>query len=309
MKKLITLTVLVMCVAVLLTGCFCKHETWNDATCETPKTCAECGDTEGEPLGHVWLAATCETPKTCEQCGLTNGEAKGHVWVDATCETPKTCTTCSLTDGEALGHAWVDATTETPKTCTTCQLTEGDRIITDERFTTAATADIQGKWGIDIPVAAEDLGLEELEKPLTIVFVLELCNDGNLKMYETVTDEDAFWDVIIDLYVEAMYAEFAAQGMDRETADLAMKEIYGMGIEDYLANELKSISINDLMAEIMGSSNGQGVYYVENGKLYTGFTWEAEFDEDEFTLEGDKLYLDALTDALELEGPFYRITD
>ena len=283
MKKLITLTVLVMCVAVLLTGCFCKHETWNDATCETPKTCAECGETEGEPLGHVWLAATCETPKTCEQCGLTNGEAKGH--------------------------AWVDATTETPKTCTTCQLTEGDRIITDERFTTAATAEIQGKWGIDIALTAEDLGLKELEEPLTIVFVLELCNDGNLKMYETVTDEDAFWDAIIDIYVEAMYAEFASMGMDQDAADQAMKETYGMGIEEYLANELKGISINDVMAEIMGSANGQGVYYVENGKLYTGFSWEGEFDEDEFTLDGDKLYLDALTDALELEGPFYKITD
>lgn len=308
MKKLLLLTILVLCMA-LLTGCFCKHETWHDATCETPKTCAECGETEGEALGHVWLAATCETPKTCEQCGLTDGEAKGHAWVDATCETPKTCTNCSLTEGDALGHAWQDATTEAPKTCSTCALTEGERIITDERFTTAATAELQGKWGIEFSLTAEDLGIQELEDPLVFVFVLEFCNDGNLKMYETVTDEKAFWDVIIDIYVETMYAEFAVQGLDRAAAEQAMIDAYGMGVEEYLHKAMEGVSINEIMESIMGSVTSQGVYYVENGKLYSGFSWESEMDEDEFTVDGDKLYIDALTESLGLEGPFLRIAD
>lgn len=308
MRKLSLIILLVLCMS-MLSGCFCKHETWHDATCETPKTCAECGETEGEALGHVWMAATCETPKTCEQCGLTNGEAKGHAWEEATCETPKTCTNCALTSGEALGHDWQDATTENPKTCATCQLTEGDRIITDERFTTASTAALQGKWGIDNTLTAEDLGLSELEKPLVITFVVEFCNDGNLKMYETVADEALFWDVIIDISAESMYAEFAAQGIDRATADQAMVETYGVGIEAYLQETLSGLSINDLMESIMGSISGQGVYYVENGVLYSGFSWESEMDEDEFTVDGDKLYIDSLTESLGLEGPLYRIAD
>lgn len=306
MKRLMLLAVLVLC-TVLLTGCFCKHETWNDATCLTPKTCAECGETEGEALGHSWMAATCETPKTCEQCGQTDGEAKGHAWQAATCETPKTCSNCSLTEGEALGHDWQDATTELPKTCATCALTEGERIITDARFTTAATAELQGKWGLDIPMSAEDLGVAELAEPLTFVLIMDFGNDGTLKTYTTVADEKAFWNVIIDIYVDAMYAEFAAQGLNKDAADQAMMEAYGMGVEEYLQKAIEDVSINEMMEDIMGDVSSQAVYYVENGKIYTGFSWAGTMEEDEFVLDGDTLTIASVTEELGMEGSFYRI--
>ena len=40
----------------------CTHETWNAATCKTPKTCANCGATEGEanPDAHNYVGGTCE---------------------------------------------------------------------------------------------------------------------------------------------------------------------------------------------------------------------------------------------------------
>lgn len=44
-----------------------------EATCDTPKTCAECGEIEGEVLEHVWVDATYTNPKTCELCGTTEG--------------------------------------------------------------------------------------------------------------------------------------------------------------------------------------------------------------------------------------------
>ncbi len=308
MKKFMLLVILVLCMA-MLTGCFCKHETWNDANCESPKTCAECGETEGEALGHVWMAATCETPKTCEQCGKTEGEAKGHDWQDVTCESPKTCTRCALTEGEALGHDWQDATTELPKTCATCALTEGERIITDPRFTTAATAELQGKWGYAFPVTGEDLGIPELAEPLSFVLVMDFGNDGSLKSYTTVSDEKAFWNAIIDIYVDAMYAEFAAQGLDQAAADQAMIDAYGMGVREYLQNAVKDVSINEMMEDLMGNVDSAGVYYVENGKLYTGYTWEGTMEEDEFTLDGDTLTIASVTEELGMEASFHRIYD
>ena len=45
------LAMLMVC-TVVLSGCGCKH-VWAEATCEVPKTCIECGETEGEALGHV----------------------------------------------------------------------------------------------------------------------------------------------------------------------------------------------------------------------------------------------------------------
>ena len=123
MKKLITLIlVLVMCLSL----CACGHQhTWKDATCTEPKTCTECGETEGSALGHSWRDAICTEPKTCTRCGATEGSALGHSWKDAICTEPKTCTRCGATEGSALGHLWKDATCTEPKTCTRCGKTEG----------------------------------------------------------------------------------------------------------------------------------------------------------------------------------------
>ncbi len=81
------------------------HE-WVNADCDTPKTCENCGATEGESLGHEWVNADCDTPKTCENCGATEGESLGHAWVDATCDTPKTCGTCGATEGTVAEHQY-----------------------------------------------------------------------------------------------------------------------------------------------------------------------------------------------------------
>lgn len=81
---------------VLLTGCCISHD-WQDATCTEPKTCAKCGETEGEALGHTWLEATCTAPKTCSVCGETEGEALEHIFAEANYQQPATCTVCGTT--------------------------------------------------------------------------------------------------------------------------------------------------------------------------------------------------------------------
>ena len=112
-------------ITLSLIGCGHKHQ-WVDATCTLPKTCSECGKTEGEPLGHDWADATCTEPKTCKVCGATEGEPLGHHWLAATCYDPLICKVCGVKKGEALGHKWKDATCTTPKKCRRCALTEGE---------------------------------------------------------------------------------------------------------------------------------------------------------------------------------------
>lgn len=90
------------CIFMLgLTGCGHEH-TWVDATCLTPRTCSECGETEGEAAGHKWVDATCENARFCEVCGETEGEPLGHQWTEATYTSPKTCSVCGVTEGEPL---------------------------------------------------------------------------------------------------------------------------------------------------------------------------------------------------------------
>lgn len=91
------------------------------ATCETPKTCSVCGETEGSTLEHDWMPATCEKPETCSVCGKTKGSALGHDWLPATCEKPETCSVCGKTEGSALGHAPMDATYNDPSVCARCE--------------------------------------------------------------------------------------------------------------------------------------------------------------------------------------------
>ncbi|MBR5517101.1 MAG: hypothetical protein IKU53_03935 [Firmicutes bacterium] len=120
---------LVISLSLLL--CFfltaCEHEhKWDEATCETPKTCSDCGETEGDVVDHTWQEATCKSPKTCKWCELTEGDVVDHTWQEATCKEPKTCSTCKETEGNVVGHAWSKATCQTPKKCSWCGETEGD---------------------------------------------------------------------------------------------------------------------------------------------------------------------------------------
>lgn len=71
-KKMISLLLIA---AMALTLCACGHEhVWTPATCTEPKTCAECGETEGEALGHVFKAATHFDAPECAVCGAVEGE-------------------------------------------------------------------------------------------------------------------------------------------------------------------------------------------------------------------------------------------
>ena len=121
----------------------CSHD-WTDATCTEPKTCAKCGETEGEALGHDWNSTSCSDEKVCQRCGETKA-ATEHNWIDATCTEAKHCDICGETEGEALGHDYVEGV------CTRCGETDPKyraplsgllRVAGNDRFATSfAVAD------------------------------------------------------------------------------------------------------------------------------------------------------------------------
>ena len=102
-KRMKNVLCLALC-ALLLTGC-CSHN-WEEANCEQPRTCIECGKEEGEKGEHDWEKATCEHPKTCSVCGKEKGDLGDHKWKDASCTEPETCKYCGETRGQAAGHRW-----------------------------------------------------------------------------------------------------------------------------------------------------------------------------------------------------------
>ena len=78
-----------------------KHE-WTEATCEHPKTCYICGQTEGYPLGHNVLDKDCSIEKICSVCNKFLKEPTEHIWENATYLKPKTCIVCGKTEGSKL---------------------------------------------------------------------------------------------------------------------------------------------------------------------------------------------------------------
>ena len=112
--------------ALMLCMCACGHKhTWKSATCTEAKTCTECGETDGAPLGHKWKDATCTEPKTCTVCGATEGAALGHTWKEATCTEPKTCTVCGTMEGSPLGHVVDEWEITKESTCSETGLKKG----------------------------------------------------------------------------------------------------------------------------------------------------------------------------------------
>ena len=88
---------------------------WQEATCETPKTCkrAGCSATEGRPLGHDWMTGWMSDAgfhwHEClrENCGEKSGHAAHIPGPEATEAAPQTCTECGYVIAPALEHTHV----------------------------------------------------------------------------------------------------------------------------------------------------------------------------------------------------------
>lgn len=76
----------IVVVGILLLGGNKHSHIWNDATCETPKTCKECGEKEGEPHGHFWNNGEVKEEASCTKEGILL----------------YTCTKCSKTKEETI---------------------------------------------------------------------------------------------------------------------------------------------------------------------------------------------------------------
>ena len=103
MNKKVLSILLAMSVAISMTACSKSasddkdsddkdvEETIEETTTETLSEC--------EANGHTWVDATCEDPKTCSVCGETDGDALGHDLLDANYQQGPICTVC----GEEIG--------------------------------------------------------------------------------------------------------------------------------------------------------------------------------------------------------------
>ena len=186
---LILAAVVLVILAVLAVLLVRNVHVWKDPTCTEAGTCAICGKTEGEPLGHDWREDICTDPKTCARCGETEGEVIGHDWVEATCTEPKTCARCGKTEGEPLGHDWAEATCTEARKCSRCGATEGEPLGHDwvsggygkpqvctrcNQVKCEIIQELKGTYGSRIPLGTVSTYPFEAESPVYFVRSLTL---------------------------------------------------------------------------------------------------------------------------------------
>ncbi len=283
MKKTFFVFILAALCVFVLTGCQCEHE-FLDADCLSPKTCELCGETEGEALGHDWQDASCIVPQTCSRCGLTEGETTDHSWQDASCTAPKTCSVCALTEGETLEHTWVEATTSAPKTCSVCNATEGERIITDDRFTTEACAQLFGSWTSHMETAANLLGYSDTDEIIGYTITYFFGNDGQL-LQETVMDDPEHVEaIVLDYMKRIMYAQFADQGYTEAQVDAAFIMETGVTLDEYFKGTIAQMQLSETQYYDL-------VYYVSGDSIFVSSAWDQGMTSFGLTMDGDTMTL------------------
>ena len=104
----------------------CKHE-WKEATCTEPKTCTNCGETEGNSLWHDYVG-NCEEYGRCTRCGDTLPTKYSHRY-EGNCEKHGTCIDCGQISPEPLEHIWNGNIHTGDMSCSRCKKSITDKDI------------------------------------------------------------------------------------------------------------------------------------------------------------------------------------
>lgn len=182
MKKSFKLFLIICCIAmaVLLSSCewrlqetektttkaTIKHS-WIEADCENPRTCAKCGTTEGEALGHKPEAddGNCVTDTLCRVCDkvLAPGFAHTPLEDDGDCTTEVLCSVCDNVAIEAReNHEGGIASCVSGEICDVCDREYGEVAPDNHSFDTELGECVD--CGLNIAIDATEITPEELNE-------------------------------------------------------------------------------------------------------------------------------------------------
>ena len=234
----------IMALCLLLAACNHEHA-WEAASCVSAQICPECGETEGEPLGHQWLEASCVGAKVCERCLQTMGSPLGHDWLDATCTEKKTCQRCAATEGNALGHDWQAATCTEAEICAVCGQMQGTPL-----------GHSVNEWTVVTEATCTQEGLEEGE--------CSVCKAVCQQAIPMIDHNPGEWEVTVEPTedskgVKSVCCTDCGKELEKEEFELSAEEL-----ERLYKSKCKSISYDNLSRK---PGQYEGEYVKFSGKV------------------------------------------
>lgn len=168
---------------------------------------------------------------------------------------------------------------------------------------------LYGTWSSEFDLSDEmskQLGSDfaDFDGQLKFKLYFDFNEDGTCKMYidkdEFSTDMNAWIDSVLEYAVNMMYDQLAEQGIDKATADEVLEQQFGMPIDQYMGDMVRSSIDIDSMAAEMETT---GVWEAKGNKLYMDEKEVQKNAYDIFKVEGDVLTID-LADGADASDVF-----
>lgn len=199
---------------------------------------------------------------------------------------------CGDEEKEGNGGSTTESTTEATTEATN-EATQGatEPEPTIGLFDKDAAADVIGAWKLELIVDGSVLQLDDFTYEAVFPLIFTFGEDGTMSMgfdQTTLADSvDSYNAALADYLVDVMYDQFNAEGFSKDGADKAFQDAHGKSIAEYVDEQVKAMDIASLFAQI----GAEGVYYVEDGKIYSSDSWDGTFEINSYTVEGDTLTL------------------
>ncbi len=152
------------------------------------------------------------------------------------------------------------------------------------KFDPAECAPLFGNW-----ICYADLGElmfpdVETDASLPATFRLTFSEDGKMNLAAEI-NPDEFRACVIQATIDVLTQQLAESNISPEV----FETIYGKTIEEYVIDEVDSMDLEEQMKQ--ADLSKEGLYYLEDGKLYIADHKHQRGEENEFLLNGNKFTL------------------
>jgi hypothetical protein len=149
------------------------------------------------------------------------------------------------------------------------------------RFLAENCSALYGTWTGTVTLDAELLGLGSAERSITATVTVTFDDKGNMTMIIAM-DPAEYRNFAIQVSMDLLLQQFSH--LTRQQLEDLYQQRYRMTMEEFTA-----LQVDRKDPEANASQQWAGVYFVENGQLYSADPQNPEAEGSLFTLEGDKL--------------------